>query len=185
MKDMLDSALTRPGRLDRTIDITLPDLNGRKEILLVHLQKLVLSKTFDVDHYARRIATLTPGFSGADLANLCNEAAIQGARQAKESVDTECFEIAAERVMAGMKKNKVMSEKERKTVAIHESGHAVVSWFLEGGNPLLKLTIIPRSKGSLGYAQYLPNESSLETREELIDRICCVLGGRISEEYFL
>lgn len=115
---------------------------------------------------------------------MCNEAAILAARKNKTTIDSHDFEMAAERVMAGLEKKRVISEEERKIVAYHESGHAVVSWFLEGGNPLLKMTIIPRSKGSLGYAQYLPNESSLETREELIDRICCILGGRISELHF-
>lgn len=183
-KELLDPALTRPGRFDRTIDINLPDIEGRKQIFMVHLQPLKLDSSKTMDEYARRLATLTPGFSGAEISNLCNEAAILAARQNKLFVDSYDFEMAAERVMAGLEKKKIISEEERKVIAYHESGHAVVSWFLEGGYPLLKLTIIPRSKGSLGYAQYLPNESQLETKQELLDRICCILGGRVAEEHF-
>jgi AFG3 family protein len=183
-KELLDPALTRPGRFDRTIDITLPDIGGRMEIFMVHLSSLKLDPSKTHEEYARRLATLTPGFSGAEIANLCNEGAILAARHNKKMVTSHEFEMAAERVMAGLEKKRIISEEERKVVAYHESGHAVVSWFLEGGAPLLKLTIIPRSKGSLGYAQYLPNESALETKEELIDRICCILGGRCSEEVF-
>jgi AFG3 family protein len=137
-----------------------------------------------MEEYAKRLATLTPGFSGAEIANLCNEAAIMAARANKLYVDSNDFEMASERVMAGLEKKRIISEEERRIVAFHESGHAIVSWFLQGGHPLLKLTIIPRSKGSLGYAQYLPNESSLENKSELLDRICCILGGRVSEEIF-
>lgn len=184
MRDSLDPALTRPGRFDRSIEITLPDINGRKEIFLVHLKPIKLDPSKTIEEYAKRLATLTPGFSGAEIANLCNEAAILAARQNSTYVTSYHFEQASERVMAGLEKKKFMSEEERKVVAFHESGHAVVSWFLAGGDPLLKLTIIPRSKGSLGYAQYLPNESNLQTMEELQDKICCVLGGRVSEKYF-
>ncbi|CAD8194401.1 unnamed protein product [Paramecium octaurelia] len=184
MADQLDSALTRPGRLDRFIEVTLPDINGRKQIFLVHLKPLNLDPSKTVEEYANRLATLTPGFSGAEIANLCNEAAILAARQSKQHVDAHDFEMAAERVMAGIEKKRIISEEERKVVAYHESGHAAVSWFLEGGDPLLKLTIIPRSKGSLGYAQYLPNESALFTKQELLDKICCILGGRCSEKHF-
>ncbi|KAM3137743.1 hypothetical protein pb186bvf_010163 [Paramecium bursaria] len=183
-KELLDTALTRPGRFDRTIDITLPDIEGRKQIFLVHLAPIKLDPSKAIEEYAKRLATLTPGFSGAEISNLCNEAAIMAARANKLFVDSHDFEMASERVMAGLEKKKMISEEERRVVAYHESGHAVVSWFLEGGHPLLKLTIIPRSKGSLGYAQYLPNESSLETKSELLDRICCILGGRVSEETF-
>jgi len=183
-KELLDPALTRPGRFDRTIEVSLPDIDGRRQIFMVHLKNLKLDSSKSMEEYARRLATLTPGFSGADIANLCNEAAIIAARRQKEFVSTDEFEAASERVMAGLEKKKIISEEERRTVAVHESGHAVVSWFLEGGTPLVKLTIIPRSKGSLGYAQYLPNESSLETKEELYDRITCILGGRCSEELF-
>ncbi|CAD8112255.1 unnamed protein product [Paramecium sonneborni] len=181
-KELLDPALTRPGRFDRSVDITLPDIEGRKQIFMVHLAPLKLDPSKTMVEYAKRLATLTPGFSGAEIANLCNEAAIMAARANKIYVDSNDFEMASERVMAGLEKKRIISEEERKTVAYHESGHAVVSWFLQGGHPLLKITIIPRSKGSLGYAQYLPNESSLESKQELLDRICCILGGRISEE---
>ncbi|CAD8197839.1 unnamed protein product [Paramecium octaurelia] len=183
-KELLDPALTRPGRFDRSIDITLPDIEGRKQIFMVHLAPIKLDPSKTMEEYARRLATLTPGFSGAEIANLCNEAAIMAARANKTYVDAHDFEMASERVMAGLEKKRIISEEERKTVAFHESGHAVASWFLKGGHPLLKLTIIPRSKGSLGYAQYLPNESSLETKQELLDRICCILGGRVAEEIF-
>ena len=131
--------MTRPGRLDRSIDVTLPDIDGRKEIFMVHLKPLKLDPSKTMEDYARRLATLTPGFSGADIHNLCNEAAILGARRGKIVVSSEEFESAAERVMAGLEKKKIMSEEERRVVAIHESGHAVVSWFLEGGSPLLKV----------------------------------------------
>jgi AFG3 family protein len=183
-KELLDPALTRPGRFDRTVDITLPDLEGRKHIFLVHLAGLKLDPSRTTDDYAKRLATLTPGFSGAEIANLCNEAAIMAARLNKKAIDSHDFEMASERVLAGLEKKKIVSEEERRIVAVHESGHAVVSWFLEGGHPLLKLTIIPRSKGSLGFAQYLPNESSLETKQELIDKLCSILGGRCAEEVF-
>eukprot|EP01016_Furgasonia_blochmanni_P035642 TRINITY_DN396_c0_g2_i5.p1 TRINITY_DN396_c0_g2~~TRINITY_DN396_c0_g2_i5.p1 ORF type:complete len:564 (-),score=141.08 TRINITY_DN396_c0_g2_i5:53-1744(-) len=183
-KELLDPALTRPGRFDRSIEVTLPDIEGRKQIFMVHLKPIKLDPTQTMDQYAKRLATLTPGFSGADIANLCNEAAILAARKNKKYVSSFEFEMAAERVIAGLEKKKIVSEEERKTIAVHESGHAVVSWFLEGGAPLLKLTIIPRSKGSLGFAQYLPNESSLESTQDLFDRICCILGGRCSEELF-
>lgn len=140
-KELLDPALTRPGRLDRSIEITLPDIEGRKEIFFVHLKPLKLDPSKPLEEYARRLATLTPGFSGADISNLCNEAAILAARKNKKFVSSEEFESASERVMAGLEKKKMVSEEERKTVAVHESGHAVVSWFLEGGSPLLKVTL--------------------------------------------
>ena len=126
---------------------------------MVHLKTLKLDPSKTMEEYAKRLSTLTPGFSGADIANLCNEAAILAARKNKNSIETIDFEMASERVIAGLEKKKIVSEMDRKIVAIHESGHAIISWFLEGGSPLLKLTIIPRSKGSLGFAQYLPNES--------------------------
>ena len=151
-KELLDPALTRPGRFDRSIDITLPDIEGRKQIFMVHLAPIKLDSSKTMEEYAKRLATLTPGFSGAEIANLCNEAAIMAARANKSYVDAHDFEMASERVMAGLEKKRIISEEERKTGAFHESGHAVTSWFLKGGHPLLKLTIIPRSKGSLGYA---------------------------------
>lgn len=136
----MDPALTRPGRFDRTIEVSLPDIDGRRQIFMVHLKNLKLDSSKSMEEYARRLATLTPGFSGADIANLCNEAAIIAARRQKEFVSTDEFEAASERVMAGLEKKKIISEEERRTVAVHESGHAVVSWFLEGGTPLVKVT---------------------------------------------
>ena len=183
-KELLDNALTRPGRFDRTIEVSLPDLDERKAIFLVHLKPLKLNPEKKIEEYAKRLATLTPGFTGAEISNLCNEAGLIAARKNKEFIDSVDFELASERVIAGLEKKKMLSEDERKIVAYHESGHAVVSWFLKGGAPLLKVTILPRSKGSLGFAQYLPNEASLESKEELIDQICCILGGRCSEEIF-
>jgi len=138
---LLDPALTRPGRLDRSIEITLPDIEGRKDIFMVHLKPLKLDPSKTMDEYAKRLATLTPGFSGADISNLCNEAAILAARKGKKEVTSDDFESAAERVIGGLEKKKMVSQEERKIVAIHESGHAVVSWFLEGGAPLLKVLL--------------------------------------------
>lgn len=138
-KEMLDAALVRPGRFDRQIEVSLPDIEGRYSIFMVHLTPLKLSVEKTKEEYAKRLATLTPGFSGADIANLCNEAAILAARHSKSEVDSMDFELAAERVIAGLEKKKFLSEEERTTVATHEAGHAVVSWFLEGGNPLLKV----------------------------------------------
>jgi AFG3 family protein len=130
------------------------------------------------------MSTLTPGFSGADIANICNEAAIISARNDLSNVSIKQFELATERVIAGLERKNVMSPQERKTVAYHEAGHAVAGWFLEHSSPLLKVTIIPRSKGSLGYAQYLPEEVSLYTTEQLMDQVKVALGGRVSEEIF-
>ena len=138
-KELLDPALTRPGRLDRSIEITLPDIEGRKDVFMVHLKPLKLDPSKTTEDYAKRLATLTPGFSGADISNLCNEAAILAARKNKKFVSSEEFESAAERVIGGLEKKKMVSPEERRTVAFHESGHAVVSWFLEGGAPLLKV----------------------------------------------
>ena len=138
-KELLDPALTRPGRFDRSIDITLPDIEGRKQIFHVHLKSLKLDTSKTIDDYAKRLATLTPGFSGADIANLCNEAAILAARKQREFITTVEFEAASERVIAGLEKKRIISEEERRVVAIHESGHAVASWFLEGGTPLVKV----------------------------------------------
>lgn len=154
------------------------------QIFLVHLKPLSLHPSRTIKEYAKRLATLTPGFSGADIMNLCNEAAILAARKNKKMVESIDFELASERVIAGLEKKRIVSEEDRRIVAVHESGHAVTSWFLEGGHPLLKLTIIPRTKGSLGFAQYLPNENSLETKSELLDRLCTILGGRVAEEEF-
>jgi AFG3 family protein len=182
LADSLDPAIKRPGRFDRQIQIDLPTINERKEIYNVHLKKVKCDKDLTRDEYAAKLAALTPGFSGADIANICNEGAIIAARGEQTSVTLKNFEMATERVLGGIEKKLVMSPQERKTIAYHEAGHAVAGWFLEHSNPLLKITIIPRSKGSLGFAQYLPDEVSLYGREQLIDMICVALGGRISEE---
>ena len=183
-KEMLDEALVRTGRFDRDVDVTLPDIDGRKAIFDVHLKPLKLSDEKTIESYAKRLATLTPGFSGSDIANICNEAAILAAREKRPAVTPHDFEMAVERVIGGLEQKRLVTVKEKRQVAVHESGHAVVSWFLEGGDPLLKLTIIPRSKGSLGFAQYLPNETSLETKQNILDKICKILGGRTAEEEF-
>ena len=140
--EILDQALTRPGRFDRSIDVNLPDISGRKEIFMVHLKPIKLDPSKTNDQYAKRLATLTPGFSGADIANLCNEAAILAARKNKKYVESIDFELSSERVLAGMEKKRIISLEERRIVAVHESGHAVASWFLEGGAPLLKVIFL-------------------------------------------
>lgn len=184
LADSLDPAIKRPGRFDRTIEITLPTIDERREIYNVHLKKIKVDKSLTRDEYATKMSALTPGFSGADIANICNEGAIIAARTDMTAVGLTQFEQATERVMAGLEKKNLMTPAERKTVAYHEAGHAVTGWFLEHANPLLKITIIPRSKGSLGFAQYLPEELSLYTREALIDMIKVALGGRVSEDIF-
>lgn len=182
-KDVLDPALLRAGRFDRAIDVTLPDIDGRVEIFRVHLRPLNLLPE-EIEDYARRLATMTPGFSGSEIANICNEAAILTARNNREKVTNADFDNAIDRVIGGLELKRLSSKKSVRKVAVHECGHGVVGWFLEGGNPLLKLTIVPRSKGSLGYAQYLPPENSLMTEQELRDQIAVVLGGRVAEEVF-
>lgn len=182
--DILDPALLRPGRFDRQIEVPLPDRKDREQILKIYLNKIVLSKAKSVDEYAMRIASLSPGFSGADLANLVNEAAIISARHNKTSVDSEAFERASERVIAGLESKKILTPKEKKTVAFHEAGHAVLGWFLEYANPLLKVTIIPRGKGALGFAQYSADDVTLHSKEHLLDQIVMTLGGRCAEELF-
>lgn len=184
LADTLDPALKRPGRFDRQIEITLPSIDERKEIYNVHLKKIKVNKEKTRDEYAAKIAALTPGFSGADIANVCNEGAIIAARNDRKNVSMKEFESATERVIGGIEKKVVMTPLERKTVAYHEAGHAVAGWFLEHSNPLLKITIIPRSKGSLGFAQYLPEELNLYHKEALIDMIRVALGGRVAEEIF-
>eukprot|EP01123_Difflugia_compressa_P006961 TRINITY_DN19396_c0_g1_i1.p1 TRINITY_DN19396_c0_g1~~TRINITY_DN19396_c0_g1_i1.p1 ORF type:complete len:347 (-),score=67.52 TRINITY_DN19396_c0_g1_i1:125-1135(-) len=180
--DILDPALTRPGRFDRTIHIDPPDLKGRRDILRVHLKPLKLEHD-NIDLYAERIATLTPGMVGADLENICNEAALIAARQYKQAVQMEDLEAAIDRVIGGLeKKDKVLSQKDKYIVAHHEAGHAVTGWFLEHANPLLKVSIIPRGSGALGYAQYQPKEQYLYTKNQLFHRMCVMLGGRLSEE---
>eukprot|EP00879_Flechtneria_rotunda_P002988 GHRR01003206.1.p1 GENE.GHRR01003206.1~~GHRR01003206.1.p1 ORF type:complete len:552 (+),score=200.64 GHRR01003206.1:1409-3064(+) len=182
--DILDKALLRPGRFDRTISIDTPDIKGREEIFRVHLAKLKLEKP--LTHYSERLAALTPGFSGADIANVCNEAALVAARANSSNVTMQHFEAAIDRVIGGLeKKNKVISPEERRTVAYHEAGHAVVGWFLEYAEPLLKVSIVPRGTAALGFAQYLPNENLLLTKEQLLDRVCAALGGRAAEEVMI
>ncbi|XP_014235285.1 AFG3-like protein 2 isoform X1 [Trichogramma pretiosum] len=180
--DILDKALLRPGRFDRQIFVPAPDIKGRASIFKVHLQPL--KTILDKIELARKMAALTPGFTGADIANVCNEAALIAARDKKDNIDLKNFEQAIERVVAGMeKKTNVLQPEEKKTVAYHEAGHAVAGWFLQHADPLLKVSIIPRGKG-LGYAQYLPREQYLYTKEQLFDRMCMTLGGRVSEEIF-
>ena len=180
--DILDQALTRPGRFDRQITVDKPDLQGRKEIFEVHLQGITLEGT--VDEYSGRLAGLTPGFAGADIANICNEAAIVAARRKAESVNFSDFEKATDRIIGGLESNKIMSENERSIVAHHEAGHAVAGWFLEHADPLLKVTIIPRTSGALGFAQYLPKEVALRTQDQIMDIVCMALAGRAAEEVF-
>nr|MBE5725015.1 putative AFG3-like protein 2 [Cucujiformia] len=180
--DILDKALMRPGRFDRQIFVPAPDIKGRASIFKVHLEPL--KTELNKNDLARKMAALTPGFTGADIANVCNEAALIAARDLNESINMKNFEQAIERVVAGMeKKTNVLSPEEKKTVAYHEAGHAVAGWFLEYADPLLKVSIIPRGKG-LGYAQYLPKDQYLYTKEQLFDRMCMTLGGRVSEELF-
>ena len=180
--DVLDAALLRPGRFDRQIYVGLPDIKGRASVFKVHLKPL--KTNLDRDELARKLAALTPGFSGADIANVSNEAALIAARDLSDSISFKHFEQAIERVIAGMeKKTQVLQPEEKRTVAYHEAGHAVAGWFLEFAEPLLKVSIIPRGKG-LGYAQYLPRDAFLFTKEQLLDRMCMTLGGRISEILF-
>jgi AFG3 family protein len=182
--DILDGALLRPGRFDRQIYVPAPDIKGRASIFKVHLTQLKTELTLNKDDLARKMAALTPGFTGADIANVCNEAALIAARDLNTAINIKHFEQAIERVVAGMeKKTNVLQPEEKKTVAYHEAGHAVAGWFLEYADPLLKVSIIPRGKG-LGYAQYLPKEQYLYTKEQLFDRMCMTLGGRVSEQIF-
>lgn len=177
--DVLDSALLRPGRFDRQISIDKPDINGREEIFRVHLKPLKLHKEVD----PKRLAAQTPGFAGAEIANVCNEAALIAARGNKKSVDMEDFQNAIDRVIGGLeKKNKIISPEEKKIVAYHEAGHAVAGWFLEHADPLVKVSIVPRGLAALGYAQYLPKEQFLHQTEQLMDQMCMTLGGRAAEE---
>lgn len=178
--DMLDSALLRAGRFDRQINVDLPDLNERKEIFNVHLKPVKIDSTVDVDMLARQ----TPGFSGADIANVCNEAALIAARHDKTHVGKQDFLDAVDRIIGGLeKKTKVMTEGERRTIALHEAGHATISWFLEHANPLVKVSIVPRGR-ALGAAWYMPEERQITTKEEMLDEMCATLGGRAAEELF-
>jgi cell division protease FtsH len=177
--DVLDPALLRPGRFDRQISIDKPDIIDREAILRVHMKNLRLDKGVDV----KKLAAQTPGFAGAELANVSNEAALIAARRNKEYVDMEDFQDAIDRVIGGLeKKNKIISPHEKRIVAYHEAGHAVVSWFLEHADPLLKVSIVPRGVAALGYAQYLPKEQFLYQKEQLLDTLCTALGGRAAEE---
>ncbi len=177
--DVLDSALLRPGRFDRQIMIDKPDRRERAEIFRVHTRRLVLHD----DVNPEMLAGQTPGFAGAEIANVCNEAALLAAREEKESIEMEDFEHAIDRVIAGLeKKNKLISPEERKIVAYHEAGHAITGWFLENTDPVVKVSIIPRGLAALGYAQYLPEERYLYTKEALLDRMTMAIGGRVAEE---
>jgi len=181
--DVLDKALLRPGRFDRHISIGSPDIQGRADIFKVHLKPIMVADP--IEDIAEKLALLTPGFSGADIANVCNEAALIAARYQSDQVMINHFEQAIERVIAGLeKKSQLLSPEEKKTVAYHEAGHAVVGWFLENADPLLKVSIIPRGVAALGYAQYLPKEQYLYSVQQLEDRMCMTLGGRASEEVF-
>lgn len=177
--DILDSALLRPGRFDRMITIDKPDLIGREQIFKVHLKPIKISD----DINAAKLAAQTPGFAGAEIANVCNEAALIAARRNKEKVEMKDFNDAIDRVIGGLeKKNKIISPEEKKVVAYHEAGHAICGWFLEYADPLVKVSIVPRGVAALGYAQYLPKEQYLYSTEQLIDGICMTLGGRAAEE---
>ena len=179
--DILDKALLRAGRFDRQIHVDLPDLNERKQIFGVHLRPIKIDESVDAELLARQ----TPGFSGADIANVCNEAALIAARNGKKFVQKEDFMNAVDRIVGGLEnRSKVMTENERRNIAIHEAGHATISWKLEYANPLVKVTIVPRGK-ALGAAWYLPEERQITTREQLQDEMCALLGGRAAEELFL
>jgi len=179
--DVLDTALLRPGRFDRQISIDKPDMKGREAIFKVHLKPIKISKTLDI----HKLAEQTPGFAGADIANVCNEAALIAARKGKDAVDMEDFQDAVDRVIGGLeKKSKIILPEEKKIIAYHEAGHAICGWYLEHAYPLLKVTIVPRGTAALGYAQYTPKEQYLYNTDQLMDQVCMTLGGRASEEIF-
>jgi len=179
--DVLDSALLRPGRFDRQISIDRPDVKGRQEIFKVHLGPIKVSESLDI----YKLAEQTPGFAGADIANVCNEAALIAARKGKSGVEMQDFQDAIDRVIGGLeKKNKIISPEEKEVIAYHEAGHAICGWFLEHAYPLLKVTIVPRGTAALGYAQYTPKEQYLYTIEQLTDQMCMTLGGRAAEQIF-
>ncbi len=179
--DMLDSALLRAGRFDRQIHVDLPDLNERKEVFKVHLKPIKIDESVDIDFLARQ----TPGFSGADIANVCNEAALIAARHNSPTVTKQNFLDAVDRIIGGLeKKTKVMTQAEKRSIAIHEAGHATISWFTEFANPLVKVSIVPRGQ-ALGAAWYLPEERVLQTKEAMLDEMCSLLGGRAAEELFV
>ncbi len=177
--DVLDSALLRPGRFDRQISIDKPDLVGREQIFKVHLKPLKLAAEVD----AKKLSAQTPGFAGAEIANVCNEAALIAARRNKTAIDMQDFQDAIDRVIGGLeKKNKIISPEEKRIVAYHEAGHAIAGWFLEHADPLVKVSIVPRGVAALGYAQYLPKEQFLYTTEQLVDGMCMTMGGRVAED---
>ncbi len=177
--DVLDTALLRPGRFDRQISIDIPDVKGREKIFDVHLKPIKRSKDLNI----RKLAIQTPGFAGADIANICNEAALIAARKGKSEVDMSDFNDAIDRVIGGLeKKNKIILPEEKRIIAYHEAGHAVSGWFLEHAHPLVKVTIVPRGVAALGYAQYLPKEVYIRTTDHLLDDMCMSLGGRAVEE---
>ena len=179
--DILDKALLRAGRFDRQIHVDLPDLNERKAVFEVHLKPLKLDNTVDSETLARQ----TPGFSGADIANVCNEAALIAARHKKNAVGKQDFLDAVDRIIGGLeKKTKIMTTNEKRAIALHEAGHATISWFLEHANPLIKVTIVPRGR-ALGAAWYMPEERQITTKEQMLDEICATLGGRAAEELFI
>ena len=177
--DVLDSALLRPGRFDRQISIDKPDIAGREQIFKVHLKPIKMAKSVDV----KSLAAQTPGFAGAEIANVCNEAALIAARRDKQEVDMQDFQDAIDRVIGGLeKKTKIISPEEKRIVAYHEAGHAVAGWFLEHADPLVKVSIVPRGVAALGYAQYLPKEQFLYQTEQLLDEMSMTFGGRAAEE---
>ena len=177
--DVLDTALLRPGRFDRQIGIDRPDLKGREAIFKVHLKNIKIGKSIN----PAVLAEMTPGFAGADIANVCNESALVAARREKKAVDMDDFNYALDRVIGGLeKKNKLISPKEKEIIAYHEAGHAICGWFLEHASPLVKVTIVPRGIGTLGYAQYLPKEEYITRTEQMEDRMCMTFGGRAAEK---
>ena len=179
--DVLDTALLRPGSFDRQISIDKPDLKGSEAIFKVHLKPIKISQTLDI----HKLAEQTPGFAGADIANVCNEAALIAATKRKDSVEMEDFQDAIDRVIGGLeKKNKIISPEEKRIIAYHEAGHAICGWYLEHAYPLLKVTIVPRGVAALGYAQYTPKEQYLYNTDQLFDQICMTLGGRASEDTY-
>jgi len=179
--DVLDPALLRPGRFDRQISIDKPDVKGREAIFKVHLKPIKISQTLDI----HKLAEQTPGFAGADIANVCNEAALIAARKGKDAVDMSDFQDAIDRVIGGLeKKNKIILPEEKEIIAYHEAGHAICGWYLEHAYPLLKVTIVPRGTAALGYAQYTPKEQYLYNTDQLMDQICMTLGGRAAEDIF-
>lgn len=177
--DVLDSALLRPGRFDRQIGIDRPDLKGRAAIFKVHLKQIKISEEITAD----TLSEMTPGFAGADIANICNEAALIAARRNKSAIDMDDFNYALDRVIGGLeKRNKLIAPEEKKIIAYHEAGHAICGWYLEHASPLVKVTIVPRGIGTLGYAQYLPKEEYITRTEQLLDRLCMTFGGRAAEK---